>query len=152
MQPRQMSFLLATFLILIPTVAKADTWLCIADRSTGFYYNESSKKWLQTNFKTENNRYIIKRSQRDNLTWEVNEFGAAESFFPHAVCNSDFTEGGFLHCTGILSEFKFNKNNGRYVYTFTGSYITYNPQSSLEMFRKDGGDTPLIEIGTCSRI
>ena len=44
-----------------------------------------------------------------------------------------------------LGDFRFNKNNGRYLYSFPYGYYDVLPP------RIDGeSDTPLIEIGKCS--
>lgn len=144
-------YLSAIMMALNPTYASAQTWLCMAEQSTGFVYDSQIKKWKKATFTTENERYIIKLSQGNDWLYEVRQFGQ-DSGIPYAWCNKDFNEPGFLHCSGLGTSFVFNKSNNRFQTTYQGSYIAFNPNSETASLRNDGGDTPAITIGTCSSI
>ena len=127
-------------------------WLCIADKATGFSYSEQTQKWETTTFRTQSSRYVVGKGSWGKDVWTVREFGKPTEGLPFARCEKDFSEYGFLSCRGLAGRFDMNRKNNRYLLTFQGQYLAYNPNSDLAMLRKDGGDTPLIEIGTCSQI
>lgn len=143
--------MLTAFVVVASAVPAAGqtgpAWLCITDQSTGFT-NESGSGWRAADFKA-GRRYLIKRGNREGVAWEVREFGDA-SPIPAAVCSEDFTELKVLSCRGILTEFKFNGASGRFLRTYIGGYWTYTPNH--EFFGSDSGDTPILEIGTCSSL
>lgn len=132
--------------------ASAETFLCIADNATGYAYDPTSKEWKSAKFNFEGSRHIIKRSSGSQYAWEVNEYGVTEKWFPDAGCKEDFNTVGLLYCEGVGRDFRFNKSNGRYIFYFAGSYINFDPRSEREGYQKDGGDTPFIELGTCTKI
>jgi len=138
--------LLAAF----PAAVHAEGWICIADQATGFIYDAAAQKWKSTTFRVDSSRYLIRRPEGRTSAWEVREFGNPSDVLASAWCKNETNEAGFLFCGGLWRDFVFNAINNRYILTFQGSYITYNPMAQLEVLRKDGGDTPYIEIGTCS--
>jgi hypothetical protein len=58
---------LIVLLLLLSTTSFADQYLCIADQSTGFLFNEKSSKWEATNFKVENNKFIISKLDKSEV-------------------------------------------------------------------------------------
>lgn len=68
----------AVLALTISTQASAETWLCIADTSSGLSFNKVTKKWVASNFSTDENRFVVKLSDDPNTIYEVNPFG--ESF------------------------------------------------------------------------
>ena len=40
--------------------AQADAYLCVADKSTGFQFNKSTKTWESVNFDVGDSKYIVR--------------------------------------------------------------------------------------------
>lgn len=126
------------------------SFLCIADMATGYKFNSLSKRWEETSFRTEDSRYIFR--QRNGADgYEVRRFGN-ELVFADALCEKGINEAGFIHCAGLGGRFVMNVHNLRYQHYSQGLYIAYNPTSETPSLRTDGGDTPYIEIGRCTRL
>jgi len=125
-----------------------EAFLCIPDKATGFKYNETSKQWEETTFKTDH-KYLITRPSHQSLNinsaWVVKEFG---SELVSMWCEDDFDEFGFLFCKSYEAEMRFNRENSRFLYFYSLGY--YNKKTSA--YPEDGGGTPLVEIGTCSKL
>lgn len=138
----------AILAITMPAQASAQSWLCIADMSTGFSYNKTLNKWEHTRFNVDDERLIIKPSTGTSRAYEVFEFGNTSNIAA-ATCGSAPNEYGFLFCDGLFGEFKFNSKNLRYVRTYIAGYVEILPDN---LFSKEGNDTPNIEIGKCSPI
>ncbi len=133
----------------VPTPAFAESWLCLTDKSTGFRYNAATKQWQSIDFRTGDDRYIIKPGTSKANVYEVRKFGDDTSILPEAWCNQDFQAGTFLHCKGVFGEFKFNRKTGRFLKSYLAGYWTYAPGVNKT---DEGGDTPSIDIGICSAI
>ena len=67
----------------LPTVAAEDSrsYLCIADRATGFSYDKDAKKWGTARLNVEDMRYILKPdpSATASNRWGVYKFGEGDS-------------------------------------------------------------------------
>jgi hypothetical protein len=137
--------------LMSPTALRAETWLCIVENATGFSFDSRTKKWEPMHFNVDNRRYVVKKTTDTKHPWEVRKFGP-QSSLADAWCEEGFNEAGFLHCSGLGGKFVLNRHTGRFQAYFTGSYVSFNPKSSYEIFRSDGGDTPFIAIGNCSVI
>lgn len=148
---RGISLSIALTVFALPSVAAAESWLCIADQSTGFKFNGLTKRWESANFNVKDVRYIVKETPGSSSAWEVRQFGD-QGLLPDAWCSKTFNDAGFLHCTGLGGSFTLNRNTGRFQNYFQGSFLSFNPNSTNALFRTDGGDTPFIELGKCSTI
>ncbi len=131
------------------TPAFAESWLYLTDKSTGFKYDPISRQWNSVDFKTAKERYIIRPGSTKGTVYEVRKFGVENTPLPDAWCSEDFAAGTFLHCKGIMGEFKFNRKTGRFLKTYLAGYWTYAPGINATT---ESGDTPSIDIGTCSTI
>jgi len=140
---------LALSLSLMASPASAETWLCLTEKSTGFGYDAATKNWRSVDFGTTRDRYIVAPSTKKDWVYEVRRFGTEKGVLPDAWCKADFAAGTFLHCTGVLAEFKFNRKTGRFLKSYLAGYWTYAPGVNET---QEGGDTPSIEIGTCSAV
>jgi hypothetical protein len=136
-----MKYLLSFILFTLSFISYADQYLCIADASTGFTFDKASKKWKQTNFRVNDNKYIISSSKSESSTYQIKKMG---SDFVFSFCTDDFNEYGYLYC----GDFKFNKDNGRFINTYTTGYFNVLPK--VNEITDESGDTPYIEIGKCS--
>jgi hypothetical protein len=125
--------------------AGPETFLCVADKATGFSFNKVTKEWASTNFRA-SAKHLITRSKQTDVSWEVKEVGDKSAY---TICAKDFNSNGNLICQGFGNEFRFNRNSLRYMNVYLIGYWTDgNPRSSVG--GEEGGNTPSIEIGKCS--
>jgi len=136
--------LLILLVCLISTSGLADEYyLCIGEQTTGFDYNKKNKRWSTASFHT--NKWMVKKSTDPSYKQEVWEFGDS---VPTIKCGEDFDEFGSLVC-GDIMQFRMNKNSLRYLYIYpVGYWSDTNKLKSLN----EGENTPLMEIGKCSKI
>ena len=111
-----MKKILILLLLMVSTSVFAnESYLCIADKATGFSFNEQSKTYEPTNFNVSKHKYILKNN---NNTWEWTDFGRKYSF-----CSGSFNAGGVFGCGGAIESVTFDKNNLRYVKTSIFGYL-----------------------------
>jgi hypothetical protein len=114
------------------------TYLCVSELSTGFSYEKKIKKWVQTKFITENEKYVLKQTKG---TFSAKHFdGLTNSSCENSNAN------GFLNCKIGDTELFFNTNTKRFqVYVKLG-YV--GASKSTDEF----GYTPSLTIGTCTEL
>ena len=122
---------IALMLILImPSFAWAENYLCISDKVTGFKFMDDT--WQTTGFKT-GDKYIV---STEALT--VTKFGEQGPL--HIKCESS---PEIFFCDYSFGLFRMNPKNLRYMLNWpVGVYEFPNP---------DNSGTPYMEIGTCSK-
>ena len=120
--------------------ALAQQYLCVAEQAAGFSYDKEKKEWKTTTFGVRS-KYVVSKAEGAKHAFEVTEIGKT---VPSFYCESDFDRLGFLRCPNALGEFKFNKDNGRYLSSYLAGY--YDMLSE----EHEGSDTPYLEIGKCS--
>jgi hypothetical protein len=140
-----MKRIIACLLLIAPLTANADNWLCIGEQSMGF--NLIGGAWERSGFNPE--KYLIKPAgagvkYMDNAAvYQVHSFGNET---PSWICPA-FIEGKLV-CYGFAARgntFKYNPETGNFLRTGTVGYV--------ETFKgKVSEDTPLIEIGKCSKL
>lgn len=110
-----------------------NSYLCIPSKSTGFSFDNNKNSWVVSTFiTTESKRILIK----SNSKWEWRRFGDKWG----EPCG-DISEAGWLTCNGFFGTVRFNKNNLRYVETYTFGYTDG---------KNNNENTPSISIGTCT--
>lgn len=116
-----------------------ERWLCIAEQSSGFKYNKSSKSWVSTTFITES-KYIISGKDGKFFVKDLSNNLLVTD------CKDGPSKSVVIDCKeGILfKKFTFNKNNGRFILSSPFGYVV-TPFDSDEKT-----DTPYMEIGKCS--
>src|SRR5688572_25953246 len=122
--PQSVMFLSIAF-VASSAQAQSESYLCVADQSTGFKFHKPAKQWRQTQFNTDE-KFIIRRPNADDKRlyganppkWVVVRVGSKH---PAAVCNEEFSEVGALLCQGF-EDFRFNRKNLRYISTYTVGY------------------------------
>ena len=142
------SALSALTVIAFPAVANADSYLCIADQTAGFHYNEAQEKWVSQIFTTDN-KYVIKPHDAEGYAYRVDEFGKEYEQLPLASCESEFSEQDFLFCLHGQVAFRMNIKNQRFVLT---KYISYLAVGILENRTDESAGDPYMQIGKCSEI
>lgn len=149
MRIRTMGALVILLVCLISTVALADeSYLCIGEHATGFAFNGKNKTWSTARFPP--HKWIVKKSTNPKYKLEIVEFGEE---YPTLKCDTDFNDSGNLICLDTGGEgwgqFRMSKNNLRYLWAYPyGYWSDTNEVKAL----KEGANTPLMEIGKCSKI
>jgi hypothetical protein len=138
--------------VLSTSVFAADSYLCIADLSTGFRFDSDTKRWVSTSFKPIQ-KFIVSRRKADSpwgkeYKWLVTQVGDTA---PASLCNLDFDQSGNLICFGF-TEFRMNNKNLRFLSIYVMGYWMDNVDTPWGLTRKEGDDAPAMSIGKCSPI
>ena len=137
MELKRIFILLITFLLSFNVFAQ-QTYICIADASTGFTFNKTTKNWISTNFNVQNQKFIL--SQKNEL-WHWKQVGVSES---GTIECGEFNTAGFLHCSAFGQDLSFNKSNLRFTLSERVGYVIG------ERLGVEGSLTPYMTIGKCS--
>ena len=140
--PRILGLVLIGVLVCSPTFAEDDSYVCVAESAVGFDYNNTSKKWERTDFKTES-KYVVSKSSDASKGWEVKKIGQSEG----TSCGNGFDENGFIRCSGII-DFLMNNKSLRYIVSHLFGYVIKEYPEGSQL--KEGSLTPYLEIGQCS--
>ena len=127
--------------------ALAQQILCVAEQAAGFSYDKATKEWKNATFKA-SRKYVVSEGETKSSAFKVTRIGTTTASY---FCESDFDELGFLSCSASnygIDQFNFNKNNGRYLYSFPFGY--YNVLPEVNKIIDEKSDTPYLEIGKCS--
>lgn len=119
----------------------ADSYLCVAEKTTGFAYDVNRKAWHSADFRSEK-KFAITRSKHKSYAWEAKEVGDAR---PAATCEKDFNEAGNLFCTGVF-DLRFNRRQQRFLYAYPIGYW------SDGVGTREGENTPAMAIGRCREL
>jgi hypothetical protein len=117
----------------------SDAYLCVADKATGFKFDETSGQWNGVNFNVDSSKYLVRRVLPENepySKWEVKQVGKVSIM---VFCDNNFNISGVLLCEDLYHHFLMNNESLKYQYTYKSGYMSDSP-----------GDTPFIEIGKCS--
>ncbi len=134
---KYLAFLLAA--VFPFTVNAQNSYLCIADLSTGFSFDKVSKKWKSADFNVSGERFLLSKK---NNAWEWKKFGQESTSYN---CSKDFNEAGYLHCESLI-RVVFNRKNLRFQSYYSIGYVNKG------VIGNEGEDTPYITIGQCSPI
>lgn len=127
-----------------PALAQAeDSYVCVADKATGFSFEQSSGQWMPTTFKVDGGKYLLKKGA---TRWTWAKFGDP-SFVPPVPCSVP-DKAGFVFCQEF-EDIRFNTGSMRYQRYYPFGYVRGTTKLSM-LQGGEGSDTPLIEIGTCS--
>ncbi len=139
-------------LLLLPTLSNAESYLCIAEASGGVKYNKSTGKWRGVEFIADS-KYVVKK---ENNKWIVNEFGKDFDLTYGQGCNgSELNDADAtwdrLFCQTVGGQMQVDVKNLRYVKSYI---VGYQDEDLLKLNLpiKLSIDTPLVEVGDCSKI
>lgn len=121
-----------------------DSYLCVADLTTGFSFDNARKKWVSTDFRSEK-KLVIARAKHKPYAWEVREAGDSR---PGATCGQDFNEAGNLFCSGIF-DIRFNSRKLKFLYVYPIGYWSDDDKDGMS---REGANTPALAIGKCSPV
>jgi len=134
-------------LSIFAATVNADQWLCVADKSTGFQFKDG--KWGQVRFKIDESKFILRKFREDEDGFgKSGPYGVMQlgSDYPLYKC-SELTDWGdgmrFFYCDSVNGDFRFSTVSGRFIRSYMGGYWDG---------KDNNNDTPLIEIGRCSKI
>lgn len=122
----------------------AEQYLCVSERSAGFKYDARTSTWNGTTFRTED-KYLIAPSKDPRYAFQVTKVGENIST---ASCKDGFNEFGYLFCSGLGGDFKFNRDNGRFLLVYAMGYFNVLP--GVNKTTDEKSDTPFMDIGKCS--
>lgn len=122
----------------------SDSYLCVADLTTGFSFDSAKKKWGSAMFRSEK-RLVVAKAKQKPYAWEVKEVGDSR---PGATCEQDFNEAGNLFCSGVF-DLRFNSRKLRFLYVYPIGYWSDDDKGGLS---REGENTPALAIGKCSVI
>jgi len=142
-QRTKAAIFLATVMLLVSVAARAaeqpaEQYRCVSEASTGFSYDELSRKWVPKHFNT-NTRWVIRFDKVWKKIVVVVEGGKSEPL----RCEERSPGSTLFNCTGF-GEFSFNFANGRFVARGFHGYLFPDIAGHQE------GDTDeWTEIGHC---
>lgn len=137
-----LSFLTGALISL--NVGATDSYLCVADLTTGFAFDSAKKQWGSAMFRSEKKLVVAKAKQKP-YAWEVKEVGDNR---PGATCEQDFNEAGNLFCSGVF-DLRFNSRKLRFLYVYPIGYWSDDEKGGMS---REGANTPALAIGKCSVI
>jgi hypothetical protein len=124
------------------SVSAQDAYICMPNGATGFAFNQSQKRWTQSNFRVTDEKKILKRI---NGLWQWEKFGEK---FGSSTCGGDdfnkagdFNSAGFIFCSLAGGHLRMSRNSLRYVETYELGFTNG---------KDEAGNTPFIEIGFCT--
>ena len=137
-----LSFLTAALMSL--NAGASDSYLCVADLTTGFAFDSAKKQWGSAMFRSEK-KLVVAKAQQKPYAWEVKEVGDSR---PGATCAQDFKEAGNLFCSGVF-DLRFNSRKLRFLYVYPIGYWSDDDKGGPS---REGDNTPALAIGKCSVI
>ena len=118
-------------------------YLCVPEKSTGFYYDKSSGNWGSA-LVEEGARYVVEKTSNAAYAFAVSRIGKVS---PEAFCVSGVSAAGYLACTGIDSTFSLDTHSGRYVRSSVVEYFKSPPELARVVAPSHGPIT--LSVGEC---
>ena len=138
--------------LLIPFEFTAEQYLCIAEQSSGFRFDETTKSWKSAIFKTDHKYILRNKKEGDSKFFDaeyklvVTEVGFD---YPICICTDDADKYGHVRCNCFPDGgFKFNKKNLRFLNIFSMGYVNVLPDQNKTTDSTSA--SPNMEIGKCS--
>lgn len=130
----------------------AESLSCVAERASGFVYDEQSESWQTIGFSVENRQYLVSPANQDDIIaralkydYQITEAGSSKPVIHcRAVKLADSNqETGLIMCKGAFgASFNIDREAGRYIRSQPNGYVTR--QASTQ-----SADGPYMEIGSC---
>lgn len=122
----------------------SNTYLCISEESTGFYYEKG--QWGRASFNVKNDKFILREIKTGESGYldKENSYGIFPigEKQPELQCGISESEDNFV-CQGLLGQLYFSPKSGRFIKTYITGY--WDGIDSNE-------NTPVITRGRCSKI
>ena len=149
--------------LLSAAVFAEDSYLCVADKVTGFEFSNQSKLWEVAAISGDRHKYVVKPlstgSERYNMGYRSVVQDLGNDGAEIAFCRLGSDVYGWLNCGEPSDPYKLNirLETMRFIMTSNGSYLTSTREIFVEgqevQVRKvpdKGGDAPIIAIGSCN--
>ncbi|MDP2134352.1 MAG: hypothetical protein Q8J99_12135 [Sulfuritalea sp.] len=120
----------------------ADSYVCLAELTTGFSFDAGKNKWKSADFRSEK-KLVLTRAKQKPYAWEAKEVGDSR---PGATCEHDFNDAGNLFCSGVF-DIRFNSRTLRFLYVYPIGYWSDDARVGMS---REGANTPALAIGKCS--
>jgi len=135
--------ILSIALVAYVSIANAEQYLCVADKSVGFAYDKVTKAWDNANFSTDA-KYLVSESKEPKYAYQITRIGTN---YRLASCKQDFNKYGYLVCPDVaiankFYDFSFNRISSKFLLIFPYGYIDVTPD--------ERNASPYMEIGKCS--
>ena len=137
--------------LLLPISVSAESYLCIAELSAGFIYEENTKEWGAVTGKG-GDKFVVSEPVEDDLfyrqaKWKVTKHGEKSAF---TFCEEGFNDTGFLECEGYgVARFIMNKDTLRFKRIYNSGYVVSSKAISEGW---EGDDEPHIRTGKSSEL
>jgi hypothetical protein len=96
----------------------ADSYLCVAELTTGFTYDAEQEVLEERGFPLRKEICHHPRQSRSHMPGKPRRSATAR---PAATCERDFNEAGNLFCSGVF-DLRFNKRQQRFLYVYPIGY------------------------------
>ena len=137
---------MCAFTLLFSSLAysKDDTYLCIAEESTGFYFENG--KWGQAKFDVSEEKFLIRKIKTHEVGYvdKKNNYGIyplGENYSVH-VCEQNQRTKKMI-CNGITGKIFFSPTSGRFLKSYIFGYWEGIDNNT---------NTPHLMRGRCSKI
>ena len=130
--------------IALPALAVDDSYICVADQSAGFSYDEATMAWKRVSFDVSQSKYLIKRRFPENDA--AGAFGVylLGADHPFLFCSID-EQRRWMDCDDtFFTRLRFHYEHKRFIKYFEGSYALVQEGQR--------GNASHIEIGRCNKI
>jgi hypothetical protein len=143
--------MLVLFFLLLPLNLSAFPYVCVMENAVGFNLNKETGNWFNAKFRIDKKNFLISKSKNSKYIAEIKEFGSEDAI---AHCGHIFRghkeedvkrllKYGWLHCSnGSRNNVRVNVKTLKIIMSYFGGYGVEN-----EM---EYGDSPVLEIGSCS--
>jgi len=144
----------AIFLVVFSSSSYADSYLCEAERASGFVYDKETNTWETASIPVENKQYLVSPTGADDIVskalkynYRIEERVSAKPIINcKTIKSADSNEDtGLILCRGSFgASFNFDTRSGKYIRSQLTGYVMNTTGSPSEK-------SPYIEIGNCSQ-
>ncbi len=134
--PKLIGLVCISIVLGVSSVANA-TWLCIADKSTGFTVENGT--WVTARFNVADDKFLLKEDP-ETKTFRWQEFGDKYKGFP-CKAFGDKDEPTLFECSSLIHAL---------INVKTLRFMTWYPVGYVDG-RDNNANTPYIAIGRCSK-
>ena len=121
---------------------KTSTYLCVMNKSTGFFFNKDNREWEVKNFSTENQKFLIEIYRDKGVFFQLGS--SRDDFFSKCKKNIKFN---LLTCNGSLGIVNFNMRTNLITHSNMGNYAFH-----YESIFNYKNSEPSVSVGKCSMI
>jgi hypothetical protein len=127
------------------------SFLCLADKSTGFTLDKRTKRWEPTVFNVSGEKFIVRHPSKEeqrrasSAQWIVVSVGDSPG---QCRCASDFDEAKLLSCACEGGTFFLSSKTLRFLKSHEVGYWNSDPDTDQAF--QESAKPPSLTIGKCS--